>query len=141
MIKNSNKLSDAEKRKVLEKLNLGIMDIIWGFERDQEDSTKDKHIDPKEYKNILELLKGTDVNEILFVYKIAAKWFLHSLTGEAPLRVSRLKKYKIENGTFHEMVVGNRKVKFTLLPSPINRAKKGETLNKRLEVYKKHIKD
>lgn len=140
VVQGSNDLSDEEKRNLFENLNLGIADVTYEFERDKEDSVEDKHIDPKQYRNLLTLIEGTEIDEVLFVYKNAAKWFLHSLTGEPPVRVAKLND-KIEPGTFEEKIIGDRKIKFTLMQSVLNRSRiKGETLNKRLEIYREKIK-
>ena len=140
VVQGSNDLTDEKKRNLFENLNLGIADVIYGFERDKEDSVEYKDIDPKEYRNLLSLIEGTEIDEVLFVYKNAAKWFLHSLTGKIPVRVAKLND-KIATGTFDEKIIGNRKVKFTLMPSVLNRSRiKGETLEHRLEIYRKKIK-
>lgn len=137
---DSNSLSELEKSEILKSLDLGIFDIIKNYDRTKENSTKDSDIIPKKYNDIANFIIDSKVNKLLFVYRNAAKWFLHSLTGEAPILVSRVKT-KLEYGEFHKFKVGNREISCVLLPSPLNRGKKGETLEYKLEIYRKEIKN
>ena len=103
---NSNKLSKQEKIKILKSLDLGIYDIIKDYDRKILNSTKDNDIIPLKYSDIAGLVAASDVNELLFVYRIAAKWFLHSLTGESPIKVNNIKT-EIEYGEFHKLKIGD----------------------------------
>jgi G:T/U-mismatch repair DNA glycosylase len=133
-----NRLSDIEKIKVLENLNLGISDIIFGYERDDYESTKDKDIQPKEYNDLLKLAHENGIAELLFVYQSALKWFVHSLKNESPVRLNKIReKYVV--GPQKDIIYKGRSIKCVLLPSPLNRGRKGETLEYKLSYYKKYI--
>jgi G:T/U-mismatch repair DNA glycosylase len=136
---NTNQLDWNQKEEILKKLSLGITDIIQQYSRTDWDSVKDNHIIPIKYNKILKLIENTEVEEILFVYKNAARWFLHSLSKEEPKVISKL-KYEIELGVFHELKFEDRTVKCILLPSPLNRGERGQTLPFKLEYYRKIIK-
>lgn len=136
--KGSNGLSPREKEKILFELETGIYDIILEYHRDFMDSTKDKHIQPIKYSDILSLAKKKQISKLLFVYKNAAKWFLHSLEGEKPKRAQIL-KYEIEYGVFKTIKTEYGEIKCVLLPSPLNRGKKGETLDFKLTNYQQEI--
>jgi G:T/U-mismatch repair DNA glycosylase len=132
-----NNLSNVEKIEILEKLKIGITDIIYGYERD-EPSTKDKHIDPKEYNDLLQLALDNNIDEMFFVYQSALKWFIHSLKKTEPVRLKKLKgKYII--GRQPEILAQEKIIKCTLLPPPLNRGTKGQTLDFKLGFYRKHI--
>jgi G:T/U-mismatch repair DNA glycosylase len=134
----SNDLNENEKRKILNKLNIGITDIILKYERIFPDSTKDIHIIPKEYKDLIKTAIDNNIGELLFVYNTAYKWFIHSLTKEKPVRIRRLKeKYKL--GLRREITFGDKTIKCILLPAPLNRGRRGETLEYKLQFYKDHI--
>jgi G:T/U-mismatch repair DNA glycosylase len=138
--KGGNDLSEKTKKGILKQLNLGITDIIYGYERVEGhfDSTRDKHIIPIEYKDLKKLVLKESIDEILFVYQSAYKWFVHSLTGDNPVRLYRIKdKYKI--GYLESVKVADRSIKCVLLPSPLNRGQKGQNLAFKLDFYKKHI--
>lgn len=133
-----NKLSDIEKTKVLENLNLGISDIIYGYERDDYESTKDIDIQPNEYSNLLKLAHDNEIDELLFVYQSALKWFIHSLKNESPVRLKKIReKYNV--GLQGNINYKGKSIKCVLLPSPLNRGRKGETLEYKLSYYKKYI--
>lgn len=134
----SNDLSPNKKEKILFELETRIYDIILEYDRDIMDSTKDKHIQPIKYSDILSLAKKEQLTKLLFVYKNAAKWFLHSLEAEKPKRVQRL-KYEIEYGVFKTIKTKYGEIKCVLLPSPLNRGKKGETLEFKLATYQQEI--
>jgi G:T/U-mismatch repair DNA glycosylase len=136
----SNNLSQLEKKKILNSLEIGIYDIIKEYDREKDKSTKDTDIIPQKYSDIANLIIDSKVNKLLFVYKNAAKWFLHSLTGEPPIKVNRLKT-KVEYGEFYKLKLKNKDISCVLLPSPLNRGKKGETLTFKLENYRKEIKN
>ena len=128
---NSNNLSNQEKIKILKSLDIGIYDIIKDYDRNILDSTKDKNIIPLKYNDIANLVTNSAVNELIFVYKNAAKWFLHSLTGEFPKKVTKIKT-ELEYGKFHKLKIGDKEISCVLLPSPLNRGRKGETLDFKL---------
>ncbi|WP_127845482.1 hypothetical protein [Psychroflexus aestuariivivens] len=134
----SNVLTPKEKEEILNKLKTGIYDIILEYDRDVMDSTKDKDIQPLKYSDLLSLAKQNQITKLLFVYKNAAKWFLHSLEKEKPKRVQRL-KYEIDYGIFKTFETEYGDIKCILLPSPLNRGKKGETLDFKLESYQQEI--
>jgi G:T/U-mismatch repair DNA glycosylase len=133
-----NSLSYKQKIEILEKLKIGISDIIYGYERDQYHSTKDSHIKPKKYNDLLQLALDNNIHELLFVYQSALKWFVHSLGKTEPIRLNKIKtKYNI--GRQQEIQVQGKTIKCTLLPSPLNRGRKGETLDFKLAFYRKYI--
>ncbi len=137
---HSNNFSKLEKTKILKSLNLGIFDIIKSYDRKIEDSTKDTDIIPKKYSDIANLIVDSKVDKLLFVYRNAAKWFLHSLTGESP-KMLNLLKANLEYGEFYKLKIGDREISCVLLPSPLNRGKKGETIEYKLAIYRKEIKN
>jgi G:T/U-mismatch repair DNA glycosylase len=133
-----NKLSDIEKTKLLKNLNLGISDIIYGYERDDYESTKDRDIQPKEYNDLLKLAHENGIDELLFVYQSALKWFIHSLKNEPPVRLKKIReKYNV--GLQDNINYKGKSIKCVLLPSPLNRGRKGETLEYKLSYYKQYI--
>ncbi len=136
--KGSILLPDQEKIKILKSLSLGIYDIIYKYDRTDNNSTSDKHIIPLQYSNIIGLISDTSIKELLFVYKNAANWFLHSLSGANPVKSNKLKS-KLNYGVFKELTINNRKISCSLLPSPLNRGKKGESIKYKLDFYKKEI--
>lgn len=135
---NSNLLSKDNKIEILKSLNLGIYDIIFGYDRIDFYSTRDEDIIPLKYSDIIDLVKKTKIEKLLFVYKSAAIWFLHSLVSDKPIHHKKL-KYNLEYGVFKELSINNRIIKCILLPNPLNRGKKGETLNYKLNQYKNEI--
>lgn len=134
-------LSDkSTKIKILKGLGLSITDIIYEYDREDMNSGEDEKILPLTYKNIIELIEDTEITKLIFLYKSAAIWFLHSLSNNIPLPIRKI-KYKIDWGEFHKFEINNRIVTCILLPNPLNRGKKaGETLEVKLQDYKKHIK-
>jgi len=136
--KGGNGLSINRKIEILDILGIGIGDIIYKYERDDPNSTKDKHIEPKEYKNLLQIAADNDIDELLFVYQSAFKWFLHSLKKVEPVRLSKLRSRYV-NGTEQEVNFQGKVIKCILLPSPLNRGRKGETLERKLAFYRKYI--
>ena len=134
----SNKLTINEKTNILSTLDLGIYDIILEYDRVVKNSTKDEHINPKKYNDLLSLANKNRITKILFVYKNAAKWFLHSLEENHPKKCVEL-NYQIEYGVFKTIKSKHGEIKCILLPSPLNRGKKGETLEFKLEQYRKEI--
>jgi G:T/U-mismatch repair DNA glycosylase len=136
--KGGNDLSNNEKIEILNILKIGISDIIYGYYRDDYRSTEDKHIDPHEYNDLLGLAVNNNIKELLFVYQSAYKWFIHSLEKVRPVRLVRLQsRYNI--GSQEPIVFEGETIKCTLLPSPLNRGSKGQTLSFKLEFYRKHI--
>jgi G:T/U-mismatch repair DNA glycosylase len=51
----TNKLSQTEKEKLLQRLKVGISDIIFQYDREEPDSTKDNHIIPRKYNDLIQL--------------------------------------------------------------------------------------
>lgn len=133
-----NNYSNSKKVKILDSLRVGISDIIYQYERDEYYSTKDTHIHPKEYKNILQVAIDNNIDELLFVYQSAYKWFIHSLGTADPVRLKMLKgKYSF--GPQPTIDFQGRTINCILLPPPLNRGGKGQTLAFKLEFYKKYI--
>jgi len=60
--KGGNSLSAEQKINILRSLNLGISDIIYKYERDEYHSTKDKHIDPKKYSDLLQFVYSPEIS-------------------------------------------------------------------------------
>ncbi len=137
--KNSYKLPVEDKKMILEKLKLSMADIISEYER-KEQSTKDSDLVPIKYSNIGEYIEGTSIKNLIFVYESALKWFLHSLTKETPVELNKLKKIKnCKYGIVKYLFMNGRRVNCILLPSPLNRGKKGETIEYKRRVYKEWI--
>lgn len=136
--KGGNILSDDKKIAILDKLGIGICDIIYEYDRDYMDSTKDTHIDPRSYKDILQLAVDNGISELLFVYQSAYKWFLHSLIEKMPVRLTELKS-KHNIGLQQEIEFEEKMIKCILLPSPLNRGRSGETLKFKLNIYREYI--
>lgn len=139
--KGSYKLSVNEKQAILSKINLSMADIIYKYEREKA-STDDKDIIPIIYLDIKQLIKNTSIVNLLFVYESAAKWFLHSLGGNTPAKLSEIKE-KIDNDSdvFHNFTLDGKQINCVLLPNPLNRGKKGYTLEKKKEIYKKWVSE
>lgn len=133
-----NNLANHSKIQLLKNLGLGISDIIYRYERDEINSTKDIHIDPKEYNDLLQLAVDNSISELLFVYQSALKWFIHSLKKVEPVRLKTLKNNFLI-GAQQELNIQNKAIKCSLLPAPLNRGLKGQTLNYKLDVYRKYI--
>lgn len=133
----SNSLSKIEKQKILSNLKIGITDIILKYNR-QEETTKDQHIIPYEYNKLLDLAVSKGINELFFVYKSAYKWFVHSLKNEPPVRLRNL-KLKLDKGFQKEIEHRGQKIKLTILPPPLNRGMKGETLEFKIKYYSEYI--
>lgn len=136
----SNNLSNNQKIEILDNLKIGISDIIYSYERDEYNSTKDSDINPKEYKNLLQLVIDNNISEILFVYQSAYKWFLHSRENTEPVRLKKIKS-KFIIGKQESIEYKGKIIKCTLLPSPLNRGRKGETLEFKISFYRKYILD
>ncbi|MFC2090899.1 hypothetical protein ACFLT1_09005 [Bacteroidota bacterium] len=136
--RNSIMLPNEKKINILESLSLGICDIIYKYDRTDFNSTRDKHIIPLQYSDIIGLIENTYINELLFVYKNAANWFLHSITGADPVQSNKLKS-RLKYGTFKVLTINDKKITCSLLPSPLNRGKKGESLEYKLDYYRTEI--
>ncbi|MBN2402646.1 MAG: hypothetical protein JXN64_09615 [Spirochaetes bacterium] len=137
--RNSNELSIDEKCNILKKLSLGITDIILEYDRKKMNSTKDTDIIPKLYNNISEIIKGTEIDTLLFVYKNALKWFFEFISGKDPLPLSKIKSKIIQSPS--TSYINDKTIKLVLLPSPLNRGEKGQTLDFKLKFYEKIIKN
>ncbi len=137
--KGSYQLSSNKKKAILSNLNLSMADIIYEYERKKE-STDDSDIIPNKYLDIKQLIKDTSITNLLFVYESAAKWFLHSLENNMSVKPSKIKE-KIDNKDeiFYEFMLKNRPINCVLLPNPLNRGKRGQTLKDKKETYEKWI--
>lgn len=135
--RGGNLLSNSQKTGILKSLNIGITDIIYGYERDDMNSTKDKHIIPLQYNDLLQLAVDHNINELLFVYGSAFSWFMHSIEKSTPVKILRLKRYPLVETMKIEFK--GKSIKCIQLPSPLNRGTKGQTLQYKLAVYRKHI--
>jgi hypothetical protein len=132
-------LSWELKLKILEKLRLGICDIISKYERIDESSVSDHDIRPHEYFKLISLIEKSQIDAFLFVYKNAAKWFKHSLESDTPVPVQKL-KFKIEDEQFELINHLHKQIRCISLPQPTSRGNvKGQTLNRKLEIYRKYI--
>lgn len=137
--KGGNNMPHEEKSKLLEKLGLGIVDIIYRYDRIDNSSTKDKDIIPLEYFKLLDFAKKNRIEDLLFVYQNAYRWFEHSLLGVNPVKINKLRE-KYKSGFIREINYKGFSIKCILLPQPLNRGKKGETLVYKVNEYKKGIK-
>ena len=138
--KNSYRLPIDEKIKTLKTLNLSMCDVILEYERKNK-SVKDEDIIPIMYNDIEALIKETSISNLLFVYQSALRWFLHSFNSETPLELKRVSKLQNrEYGEVDSVILNGRKTRCILLPNPLSRGKKGETLKKKVEIYKEYIK-
>lgn len=129
-------LPEQEKLKILENLSLSMVDIILEYERKDMNSVKDYDIIPHKYQNIISLIEEAEITQLLFLYKNAALWFLHSLTDESPKPINEIKKGQIDSVNFYSFRLNNREITCFLLPSPLNRGKKGETMDFKLKFYR-----
>ena len=136
--KGGNSLNDQSKIEILDSLNVGISDIIYEYERDDYYSTRDTDIDPKKYSDLRQIAFENNIDELLFVYQSAYKWFIHSLEQNVPVKLKRIKsKYTI--GPQHDITYKGKVIRCILLPSPLNRGRKNETIQAKLDLYRKHI--
>ena len=145
--KGSYELKINEKQDILSSLNLSMADIIYEYTREKE-STDDKDIIPIKYLDIKQQIKNTSIVNLLFVYESAARWFLHSLNSNTPAKLSMVAKLpmikeqkcnKDDVDVFHTFKLNGRTRQCILLPNPLNRGKKGCTLEKKKEIYKKWV--
>ena len=133
-----NDMSENEKAALLEKLGLGISDIILKYDRTDYTSTKDKDIIPLKYFSLLDFAIENNVTDLLFVYQSAYKWFEHSLLGVEPVKIQSLKG-KYPSGLIRQITHKGFVINCIILPQPLNRGKIGETLPEKLKTYKKWI--
>lgn len=138
--KGGNSLSPDEKKNIVDALGVGIADIIFQYQRDNLNSTKDKHIDPKRYNDLLQIAVDNNIDTLLFVYKSAFKWFIHSLQNVPPVRLHQLKTI-YTTGKQADINIKSKIIKCILLPSPLSRGQKGETLAYKLEIYRQFFID
>ncbi len=137
--KNSYQLTTEEKKDILRKLNLSMADIILEYRRKQK-STKDSDIIPLKYNDIETIIKNSSIKNLIFVYESAFQWFLHSLKKEDPIELKKLPKVKNKKyGIVDEVLLNGKHMNCILLPNPLSRGKKGETLNFKRETYKQWI--
>ena len=138
--KNSNDLPregfslfKEEKMEILNKLNVSLADILEEYELSDENSPSDDVINPIKIRNIDELIKDTKINKLLFTYKKAAELFLKD-------KEININNVNLEPGKlFYEYKLKDRIIKCYLLPNPLNRGRKGETLDLKLNIYKSLI--
>lgn len=136
---NANNLNSEAKCNILKHLNLGIADIIYKYDRVVFSSTSDKDIIPIEYKNLIEIAKNSNIDKFLFVYQSSYKWFLHSLSNQCPVKLSELDNQQYQIGFIQNIRLENKEIQCYLLPSPLNRGRRGETLSFKLDFYRKII--
>ena len=129
---NGFALPKNAKEEILEKLKLSMFDIVYKYER-KNNSTKDKDIKPIEFLNVNKIIKNTQIENLIFVYKQAAKWFLKSMRENSKII------NKLNEGEFYYYILNGKKIKCILLPAPLNRGSKNMTLLKKLEIYKKYL--
>ncbi|GGC14427.1 hypothetical protein GCM10011386_02690 [Parapedobacter defluvii] len=126
------------KIQLLKDLNIGMTDIILEYERAVPKSPSDKDIIPKRYNDVLQLAVKHNIEEFLFVYQSAWKWFIHSQKGLPPVIMGRLTGLFL-TGPQATITHQGKQIKCTLLPSPLGRGTKGLTLAIKLEMYKQYI--
>lgn len=138
LFNGSNEINEIAKIDILRSLKIGISDIILDYEREDYNSVQDKDIIPLKYNNLIKIAEKNSIEEFIFVYKSAYKWFLHSLFNVEPVKLEKLKgKYEI--GLVNEIQLKDKILKCYLLPSPLNRGSKGQTLEYKLEKYSEFI--
>lgn len=132
------KLEKNIKISLLKSLNLSMCDIIKEYNRRRQ-SVNDLDIIPLKYTDVIKLIKKTEIKKILFVYKNAALWFLHSLKNKEPLPLVKIKENIEGTGEILKLNIEEKEVPLTLLPNPLSRGTKGMTLKKKLETYRDQI--
>ena len=137
--KNSRLLPAEAKLEILDNLGLGICDIIHHYERTEENSVYDQHIIPLKYRDVQHYIENYQISKLLFVYKSAYAWFKHSLTGQEPIPYSNL-DLNFDLGHLGSLQLAHGEVACYLLPNPLNRGRKSETLKVKLELYRNQIK-
>jgi len=137
--KNSYQLPTEVKKNILMKLNLSMADIVFEYERKQ-DSTRDSDIVPIKYNDIETIIKNTSIKNLIFVYESALQWFLHSLKKENSIELKKLPKVQSKGyGIVNKISLNGKSINCILLPNPLSRGKKGETLKFKREIYKEWI--
>lgn len=134
--KNNFCMPKPEKEDILKKLKLSMFDIVEVYER-KSNTTKDTDIIPKEFLDINEIIKNTQIENLFFVYKQAARWFLQSNKIKNINMINDLKS--ITEGEFCNYDSNDKKIKCFILPNPLNRGQKGMTILKKFEIYKKYL--
>lgn len=136
--KGGYRLVTERKIEILKNLKIGISDIIYQYERDDPSSGKDTDIIPKKYNDLLQLAYDNGIDELVFVYQSALKWFNHSRQSVEPVRLRNLQgKYEI--GPQPDVKFKGKVIKCVLLPSPLSRGTRGQTLSFKLDVYRKYL--
>lgn len=135
----STKLPIEDKLLIIENLSIGFADIILEYER-ENNSTLDSDIIPLRYQDIDDLILNSAVTELYFVYKNAAKWFLHSRKRVSPVKLSKLNNLKIPTEEiFYSYELNGRLINAMVLPAPLNRFTKKDELKEKYNIYKKYI--
>jgi G:T/U-mismatch repair DNA glycosylase len=138
--KSTAKKSIELKLEVLNFLKLSMTDIIKKYTRKDFASSSDYNIVPLEYMPVNDIIFNTSVSSLLFVYKSAARWFLHYLKKATPRPISQIKEnFPQKEGYFYEYNLNNRLIKCILLPNPLNRFTTREQLFIKKEIYQKYI--
>lgn len=136
----STKLSIEDRLLIIKNLSVGLADIILEYER-ENNSTLDSDIIPLRYRDIDDLILNSAVTELYFVYKNAAKWFLHSRKRLPPVKISKLNNLKIPiEEIFYSYELNGRVINAMVLPSPLNRFTKKCELKEKYNIYRKYIR-
>jgi G:T/U-mismatch repair DNA glycosylase len=138
--KNKYLLINEDKTHILENLSLSLTDIILQYDRIHMNSVKDEDIIPYAYQDIKSLIIGTEITQILFLYRNAAQWFLHSLENQKPAPINEI-QYNIDSDIFYKFELNNKHISCKVLPMPLNRGRKGETMDYKLRIYKNLISE
>ncbi|MCA1927055.1 MAG: hypothetical protein LDL13_04470 [Calditerrivibrio sp.] len=137
----SLKLSIEDKLSIIRELKIGFTDIILEYER-ENNSTLDSDIIPLRYRDIDTLILNSEITELYFVYKNAAKWFLHSRKNLQPVKISKLNHFKIpDEKIFYSYELNGRIINAKVLPTPLNRFTKKGGLREKYNIYKKYLGD
>lgn len=138
--KNTAKGSIELKLEILNFLKLSMTDAIKKYTRKDFGSSSDDNIVPLEYMPINDIIFDTSISVLLFVYKSAARWFLHYLKNATPRPISQIKENFLQkDGCFYEYILNNRLIRCILLPNPLNRFTAKEQLLIKKEIYQKYI--
>jgi len=136
--KGGYKLPISDKKLILTKLKVGVVDIIKKYRRAFK-TTKDSDIVPIEYTDIYNIISNTEITELFFVYKNAAKWFLHSIVDKKPVPLTKL-HYKIPTEeVFYKFTLNDRIITARALPPPLNRFTKKEDMISKYIIYKRFL--
>ncbi|EKB48131.1 hypothetical protein [Cecembia lonarensis] len=136
--KNKYLISDVEKIQILNNLSLSLADIILEYDRRDMNSVQDSDIIPYAYLDIKSLIEDSQITKLLFLYKNAALWFLHSLKEVDPVPINQIRN-EIHSTEFLTFNLNGRDISCTVLPMPLNRGKKAETMIYKLGVYRELI--